>query len=208
MLRLHDIAILEARNPCFQVPPGELHVTEITPQHTGAVREAYAVVGHEIAEERVIKRFRSGLRFFQLWHQDTLAGTTWIIVGSRRYLDELAWSLPMHQDELWVRDVYISPKFRGRRLFSSLMGLILANHMRGYRSIWSDVSWRNKASLQAHAKAGFQVRARVRAVDLAGRVIIRSRIISWGEPILEIEPARQIIWLRADRLQMHRELIA
>ena len=208
ILQYHDLAILELRNPHFQVDADELRVSELTRRQVGPVLEVYGLVGHKIAEERVIKRFQNGLRFFQLWHHDALAGTTWIISGSPRYVDELAWNLPVRQDELWIRDIFISPAFRGQRLFSSFLGLIAACYWQACRCVWSDVSWSNKPSLRAHAFAGFQVRARAQAINVAGRVLLRSEIMPWSVPVVEIEPTRQFIWLGPDRLRIHRELIA
>jgi len=207
-VRLHDIAILRATSDAFGDVPGGLTVTELTDSQVDDVHSAYSAIGHNVAADRVSRRFRNGLKFFQLWSGDSLAGTTWIVAGSGRYLDEIGWLLPLRKEELWVRDVFISPAFRGQRLLSSFLALIVAQHWPGCLWVWSDVDRRNRPSIRAHSNAGFQIRAQVRALDVAGRVLVRSPVTSWDEPVTEVEPQRRVLWLRGDRLQRHLELIA
>lgn len=207
-IRYHDSAILRAKRGAFGDVASGLTVTELAENQVDGVHSACTAIGHDIAVDRVRTRFRHGLKFFQLWCGESMAGTTWIVAGSGRYIDEVGWLLPLRKEELWVRDIFISPAFRGRRLMSSFLALIVAQCWPECLCVWSDVDWRNRPSMRAHMNAGFQVRARVRALDVAGRLLVRSPVMSWDEPVTEIEPQQRILWLRGDRLQRHLALIA
>jgi RimJ/RimL family protein N-acetyltransferase len=209
MVQYYDILILKADAQGGEIVHPEVRIEELSAREPGMVLESYISVGHEIAEQRIIQRFKNGLRFFRLWQDDRLVGTTWIVCGTERYLDEFAWLLPVPSTDFWVRDVFISPEARGRKYFAHFMKLIVAHLGAGTcQSIWSDVDRSNEASVRAHLKAGFVVQNRVRSILFKNRVMLRSHAPAWSSDILEIRPNRRLIYMRFNDWKRHRELIA
>ena len=208
---LHDIAVLRAPADAFRQPlPADLnlHLRELTTAQVPDILEGHAAQARNIPVQRIERRFRHHLRFFQLWKGDTLAASTWIAHGTPRYIDEIALAFPMSADEFWVRDIFVAPEMRGMKLFVRLLGAIVAEAVPGCSALWSDVDWDNQASMRAHTAAGFAIQSRLRALDLGRRVRIRSLPQAWHHPISQLEPSRHlIIWNDALR-QRHRALIA
>ncbi|MCY7315983.1 MAG: hypothetical protein LH480_10265 [Rubrivivax sp.] len=205
---LHDIAVLtrDAGGPKTTRREPSISVHEQT--DAAGILAAHKAVGHHIPGRRLQQRLGNGLRFLRMDAAGAPVATTWVVGGGGRYIDELNWLLPMAPDELWVRDVFVMPSWRGRRLFADI-ATCLADRGDGQpRRVWSDVDWLDAASMRAHQTAGFRVVARVRALDFAGRVRLRSALPSWPLPVREIDPTSRLILLRGSRLRRHRELIA
>jgi len=171
------------------------------------VRAAHAALGHRVAASMMERRLANRLRFAVFLQAGTPVASTWLASGGR-YIDELNWWLPIDAEELWLRDVFVAPAWRGRRLFSALVATLAWRKDKPARRIWSDVDWDNEGSMNAHKAAGFSVVARVRAIDLGGRIRIRSALPSWPLPVDEIDPGARLIWLRGHRLRRHQELLA
>lgn len=168
---------------------------------------AHAAVKHRVAQGRAQQRIRHGLRFVRFDIRGVPVATSWV-ASDCRYIDELNWLLPIGAGELWLRDVFVVPAWRGKRLFADITSVLARPDGGPTRRIWSDVDWINTQSMRAHEAAGFRVVARVRALDIAGRVRLRSALPRWPLPVTEIDPASRWIWLRGSRLQRHRELLA
>lgn len=135
-------------------------------------------------------------------------GSSWLIDGGVRYVDELNWLLPINADELWIRDVFVSPQLRGRRAFSTFVGLMARHAPRKCRTIWSDVDWINRPSMQAHLAAGFTVFSRVKALDFLGTARLRSKLPTWHLPVEEMDPRSRWILLRGAARERHEALVA
>ena len=116
--------------------------------------------------------------------------------------------MPIEATEFWVRDVFIVPSQRGRGLFASLLKLLAQDKVPGCTAAWSDVDWVNQTSMRAHAKAGFGVHTRLRALDFDGRIRLRGPMPAWPLPIREIDPGKRLLLLRAALLQRHQQLLA
>ena len=171
------------------------------------ILEAHVALGHHIGQAMLERRMANRLAFLTIAIEELPVASSWLASGGR-YIDELNWWLPIGPDELWLRDVFVAQAWRGRRLFADIVSsLAMPEHGRA-RRIWSDVDWINTQSMRAHEAAGFRVVARVRALDLAGRIRLRSALPPWPLQVTEIDPTSRLIWLRGRRLQRHQELLA
>lgn len=209
LLQIHDIAILQASAPLAEGPAApSLVLRELIQDQTDAIIAGHIHMGRRIPAERIERRFRHGLRFFQLWRSETLIGSTWAVSGSARYIDELALRFPLQKSEIWLRDVFIAPDARGGKLFLHMTKLMTHAVNPDCSTVWSDVDWNNHPSMRAHIGAGFQLWRRLRAVALADQLLLRQHIEQWHLPITELEPElRALRWTEARRIR-HRALIA
>lgn len=171
------------------------------------ILEAHVVLGHRIGQAMLERRMANRLAFLTISIEGQPVASSWLATGGR-YIDELNWWLPIAPDEHWLRDVFVAPELRGRRFFTDIVTSLAMPEHGHARRIWSDVDWINTQSMRAHQAAGFRVAARVRALDIAGRLRVRSALPPWPLPVTEIDPASRFIWLRGKRLQRHRELLA
>ena len=209
LLQIHDIAILKARAPLpSEPPPGELELRELFQDQTAEIIAGHTRLGRRIPAERIERRFRHGLRFFQLSRNGIPTGSTWAVSGSARYIDELAWALPLQTHEIWLRDVFVSADARGSRLFTQMTRLMTHAVNPDCATIWSDVDWSNRPSMRAHTAAGFQIWRRSRAIVVADRLLLRSNIDDWHLPIAQLAPELRALWWTKARLQQHAALIA
>lgn len=209
LLQIHDIAILQASTPLTVGPsaPG-LALRELMQDQTADIIAGHDRLGRRTPSERIERRFRHGLRFFQLWKGETLTGSTWAVCGSSRYIDELAWSLPLRTDEIWLRDVFIAPTARGGKLFVQMTKLMTQAVNPDCTYVWSDVDWCNHPSMRAHIAAGFQIWRRVRAIALADRLLLRPQIGRWHLPITDLAPELRALWWTKTLREQHAALIA
>ncbi len=206
---VHDIALLE----CGEVPapPAGLagcHSAELGRDQQPQIQAIHAQLGHRLQPARALRRLDNGLRFIVLFDGAEPIASTWIVSGGARYIDELNWLLPVAADAFWLRDVVVVPSRRGQHVFRALLAAIAARHVVPCRTLWSDVDWVNQPSMRAHLSAGFQVRARLRALDLFGRLRIRSALPPWPLPVAEIDPGARCVWLRGATRARHQALIA
>lgn len=208
LLHLHDVALLST-NPAQDLGQAAgrsaLQIEETSERNR--IRAAHAALGHRVTDLAIERRLAHRLRFAVFLQDGVPVASAWLACGGR-YIDELNWWLPIAADELWLRDVFVAPAWRGRRLFSAIVASLARREGRPDRRIWSDVDWDNPNSMRAHQAAGLEVVARVRALDLGGRIRIRSALPPWPLPVLELDPAARLIWLRGERLKRHQELIA
>lgn len=209
---LHDVALLKAHRPGDESSPGsfaaDCRSVELKAAQGAEILQLHQTLGHRMTQQRLNQRFRNGLRFLAFHQGDTLLGSSWVAIGGARYVDELNWYLPILPTEFWVRDVFIMPSQRGRGLFGGLVKLIAQRHVPGCTAAWSDVDWINGTSMRAHAHAGFEVYARLRALDFDGRLRLRGPAPSWHEPVLEIDPGKRLLLMQGVRLQRHQALMA
>lgn len=207
-IHLHDIAILTMGAGNVVTPADRLVPTAHDVSDSPGIVAAHAAVEHRSSEERIQRRLRNGLRFIRFDVGGVPVATTWLVHGGGRYIDELNWLLPIGVDELWIRDVFVAPAWRGRRLFTGISAALARLDGGPPRRVWSDVDWVDTASMRAHAAAGFQSVARVRALDFRGRLRLRSPLPQWPLQITEIDPVSRWIWLHGTKLRRHEELLA
>jgi GNAT superfamily N-acetyltransferase len=208
---LHDIAILaapataHAQVPAAAAAPLTLHAL----REPAAIHAALAAVEHRIRDARLAQRLRNGLWLARFDADGVPVATTWLADGaSGRYVDELNWLLPMALRDLWLRDVFVAPAWRRRGLFVQMVAALRQWDGGGDRCIWSDVDWDNGPSMRAHEAAGFRVVVRAKALDLFGRLRIRSALPPWPLPVTEIDPGARWVWLHGATRARHQALIA
>ena len=208
---LHDIAILrtgaeaEAPAPAAGAVPLTTHPLRLPAE----IQAAHAAVGHRIRDARLAQRLRNGLWLARFDVDGVPVATTWLAGGAGgRYIDELNWLLPMAPRDLWLRDVFVAPAWRRRGLFVQMVAALRQLDGGADRCIWSDVDWDNLPSMRAHEAAGLRVVARAKALDLFGRLRIRSALPPWPLPVVEIDPAARWVWLRGATRARHQALIA
>ena len=143
------------------------------------ILDAHARLGHRIQPKRIDMRQAHGLHFVLLSLGEQALGSTWLVHGGMRYIDELCWGFPLAPDELWVRDLFVRPSARGQGVFATLLqasGGLLAPD---WTSIWSDVDSDNIPSLKAHRSAGFVDMWRARCHELLGHYRFRTPPPAW-----------------------------
>ena len=204
----HDLAFLQAQVLTPVEPLASVRLEELQANQIGAVLETYRVLGHRHPEGRPQRRFANGLRFGRLWLGDRLAGSLWVAHAGHRYIDEMNWRLPLNEGQFWLRDVFVAPALRGRRLFVHMLHLVARQWLPRFECAWSDVDWDNDASIKAHIAAGFAVRHRVRCLDLNGQLRLRDPVIPWPAPVAAMQPRQRWLRLAGERLRQHQEWVA
>lgn len=207
--RLHDIALLRA--PARAAHGSALAGMRLREARNGDMADIVAghlAHGRRVPQQRIERRFSHGLRFFQLWQGTTLAASTWILQGGSRYIDEVGLAFPIAADEIWIRDVFVAPDLRGKRLYSHLLCAILSELDPQCSTLWSDVDLNNTASMHAHHAYGFRIQMRLRALDIGRWLRLRQLPPSWPLPLQALEPTRRLIVWREPLRARHRALIA
>lgn len=204
--RQHDIALLRRTvTEDDREPPPPLQQRVVVPQES-AIVEMHAALGHRIAATVLERRLRHGLPFVVYEADGQAVGSAWLVRG-QRYVDELGWLFPIGDDEVWLRDVFVKPALRGRRVFSAIVASLISRDGAACQGLWSDVDWDNAASINAHRAAGFQVVARCRAWHWHSR-ILRGHPPRWPLAVLEIEARSRCLDLGPARLARHQSLLA
>ena len=206
---IHDIAILRAPAPTSLEPANDgFKLMELFSEQTAEIMAGHTSMGRTIPAERIERRFRHGLRFFQIRMENVLAGSIWIAHGTPRYIDEVGLSLPLLPNEIWLLDAFIASEVRGKKLFTQTTSYMTHAINPSCNRIWSDVDWSNRASMNAHLSAGFQIWKRVHAIDFANRLLLRTHIGKWHLPICDLEPERRVVWWNNALQEQHKALIA
>jgi GNAT superfamily N-acetyltransferase len=207
LIHRFDVALLSTE-PMRATVPDETRQLQIEALAEPArIVQAHATIGHQVSEKMLERRLRNGLSFAVFHSAGTPIATSWLASGGR-YVDEFNWWFPIAADELWIRDVFVHPQWRGRRVFSAIVLALGRRSGCPDRRIWSDVDWDNRPSMQAHKTAGFNVVARLRALDFGGIARWRCALPDWPLPVLEINPGSRWIWLSGQHLKRHRDLLA
>jgi len=127
--------------------------------------------GHEY---RLRNRFHHGLSMYECYSADELAGVFWLHPGGRRFIDEVGLLLQLPDGHACLRDVFVMPNFRGRHLFSKMLGELLGKQFQGIKVVWSVSHSTNKSSIRAHRRAGLMPVASIRHVHVANVLLYRS----------------------------------
>jgi hypothetical protein len=190
----HDEEILilakqVTERPSF--PEGELV------EHAGygpAVAELYRRLGRGTPEGRLRARYRHGLRLYELRQGDRTLATIWIVPPGERFVDEIGYAFRVPEGDAWLRDGFVPLEGRGRRSFARLLDAVLSRALPGTRTLWSDVPSDNAASLKAHAGYGFEVVDALRALHVAGLLLIRRGVPERIEPVSGYRPGRRLLY--------------
>ncbi len=162
-------------------------VTEILADCSAAGRPAQAA--------RAEQRLRRGLKFCSYRVHGAVVANAWVALGSERFLDEAMLVFGLGPDMACLRDVFVSPQSRGRRIFARLVEAISAGPCHGISLLWSCVEADNQASVKAHRNAGFHVAGRVVALTVADRLMWRRADLPAELECRDFEPERHWIWL-------------
>lgn len=122
-----------------------------------------------------------------------VVATAWIIPGGGRPLEEHGLVMTVPANQLWLVDVYVAERGRGRGLFGALVGLILKNYFSDAAVLWSDVSTGNRPSLAAHRKAGFEDVGGIRSIHVAKSLMVRSWALPAQLSVGGFKAGRQVI---------------
>lgn len=157
---------------------------------------AYRQRGNDISPERLTRRFELGLRFFELVDGATYLASTWVISKGIHFIDEIGYCIALNSDELSLRDIYVSPSQRGRGLFALLLDHVLSEGFPSARGLWSVTDYKNRSSLRAHRRYGFEETEALRTLRVAGHLLIRCRPVH--EAVSGFQPERRIVWLGSE----------
>lgn len=207
-IELHHVQFLRRRAdhaPAVPLPNGvrlvEWSVDDIA--RICAVAHAYRQMR---SEARMRARFTHGLRHVVLEHDGDVAAWCWVAVGVPRYIDELCWRVHMAPGQAWVRDAFVAPAQRGRRLLAAMLDATSV-HLGGHIEYFSDVEASNRPSLLAHAAAGFVACATLRA--MAGSCWCLRPLPPASLPSVDaIRPTQRLLWLDAHERERHRHWMA
>jgi ribosomal protein S18 acetylase RimI-like enzyme len=191
-----------------------LNLDEATPVITPLVKATFRRLGPESAPAlaaamgdgalaEVYKRFEAGRSCYAAWVEDQLAAYGWVSF-EEEYIGELSLHLRLLPGEAYIWDCATLPAFRQKRLFSALLGYMLAELRAGpLCRVWIGANLDNVASQRGIDRAGFH-----RVADLVVRRVLALRLVwvqSWpGVPESLVAEARRAflgnrddVWLAA-----------
>lgn len=137
------------------------------------IEEIHYAIGHRISRNRISQRLEQGLVFYEGRQNEKLVATTWMVMPGTRFIDEIGLHFFVPDRTVWVRDVFVSPRIRGRRIFSHFVDAVLLSHCRNSDFVWSDVACDDEASLQAHAAYGFEQVDVVKVLQVGSTLMLR-----------------------------------
>ncbi|WP_165967456.1 GNAT family N-acetyltransferase [Luteimonas aestuarii] len=207
-IELHHVQFL--RRPADHAPavplPGGVRLAEWGVDDTARICTDAHVHGQMRSEARMRARFTHGLRYLVLEHDGDVVAWCWVAAGVPRYIDELCRQVDMAPGQAWVRDAFVAPAQRGRRLLTAMLDAI-STHLGGGIEYFSDVEASNQASLRAHLAAGFVACAAVRSA--AGTHWRLRPVPPASLPSVDASrPTQRLLWLDARERERHRKLIA
>jgi hypothetical protein len=123
-IHMHDIAILTLDAANVGALADGLAPTAHEVRDSAGVVAAHAAVEHRVPAIRIQGRLRNGLRFLRFEIGGVPVATTWVVHGGGRYIDELDWLLPISADDLWIRDVFVAPAWRRKRVLTGIAAVL------------------------------------------------------------------------------------
>lgn len=123
---------------------------------------------------RMSVRLRKGMKFYAAFEGDRVAAYMWLHTVNHRFIDEVGVVIEHGTDELWLRDAYVVPNKRGKRLFGDVLNTVIRKYHLGTSCLYSDVMADNKSSRRAHKHLGMTQIGRVRFTRIMGRVLYRN----------------------------------
>ena len=168
---------------------------------------AYRANGMSGRPERLQRRFDHGMRCFGIDERGELIAWFWALHGVPRYLDELAWHIPLTESQVWLRDAFVVPERRGRRLLLAMMGVGMSVETTP-KEYFSDVSVSNRPSLRAHVAMGFSRFATVRGLRIGQGRYWRSLPPPDMPSPTRLRPEQSFLRMSAEEIAWHRAQIA
>ena len=168
---------------------------------------AYRANGMSGRPERLQRRFDHGMRCFGIDERGELIAWFWALHGVPRYMDEFAWQIPLNETQVWLRDAFVVPERRGRRLLLAMMGAEVTVESTPME-YFSDVSVSNRPSLRAHAAMGFSRFATVHSLRFGGSRWWRSLPPEGLPAPAQLRPDQKHLRMSADEIAWHHAQIA
>jgi len=144
------------------------------------------------------QRFDGGRRCFAAWDDARIVAYGWVSQG-HECVGELERAFHMLPGEAYIWDCATLPDYRGRGLYSALLGYMLAELRRaGVGRVWIGAALDNRPSIKGFENAGFQP-----AIELTYRRVLGLRW-SWlrrcpGAPADLVAAARRMIIADGER---------
>lgn len=144
-----------------------------------AVLDVYKSVGrynyYEGADDdaRMEARVKNGMRFFAAIQNNEVIAYLWMHSTSDRFFDEIGLFLAKGADNLWLRDMYVTPRHRGQRLFVNTLNAVICQYFPDCRYLYSDVDHDNSPSLRAHQHLGMEEIGKVSYARICGAWLYR-----------------------------------
>jgi len=165
--------ILILRKP---VTPGAakvfLRVSEL--HDIPSIVESCTATSQGASEAQIGLRLKRGLNFYVALVDDRPVATTWMVPPGQRFVDEIGYMLGVPAGSLWLRDIYVAERVRGRRIFSAFLESVLAAYHPDVHTLWSDIDSTSVASAKAHKSYGFELVDSLKVLHLAQLLMIRS----------------------------------
>ena len=209
MIEFNAIALLRRRaaTSC-QLPLAEgQRFLEMHESDKARLVQAYRANGMSGKPERLQRRYDHGMRCFAIEEGERIVAWFWALHGVPRYFDELAWQIPLSTTQVWLRDAFVVPRRRGRRLLIAMMGAGIDVEATP-AEYFSDVSVSNLPSLRAHRSLGFERFATVRCLRVGARGFWRSAPPAGLPPPTGLRPEAKRLVLSPEELAWHRAQMA
>ncbi|HEY9202315.1 MAG TPA: GNAT family N-acetyltransferase [Gammaproteobacteria bacterium] len=126
--------------------------------------------------EQLISRFSNGLYFYLIQDGSRCMATAWMHPKGERFVDEAGYILKAAGHSIWLRDVYVTPEYRGRGIFSDFIKQIAKQYYPAASFMFSDLETNNLKSRNAHKHCGFKFIAAFKVYHLLSSLMIRSPI--------------------------------
>lgn len=205
MHEYHDLAVLRADVGIIEPQP--VRLVERTHQPNAAL-DACDVCNRSMTAERVSQRVAHGLRYFELYKDNRLTATTWIVWKGTRFVDEMGYHFPIPPRSFWIRDIFVAPEHRGQGMLSVFLDALLAGPFNGCDTVWSDVTADNAKSMNAHVKYGFREVSRMRGRRIGKLLLLRTREPEGFANIDGYEPRRRLVFTGPKFVQYLRQHLA
>ena len=209
MIEFNAIALLRrpAATSCQSPLCGDQRFLEMREGERARLSAAYRANGMSGNPDRLQRRFDHGMRCFGIDERGELIAWFWALHGVPRYFDELAWQIPLSSTQVWLRDAFVVPRRRGRRLLIAMMGAGIDVEATP-AEYFSDVSVSNLPSLRAHRSLGFERFATVRCLRVGARGFWRSAPPAGLPPPTGLRPEAKRLVLSPEELAWHRAQMA
>ena len=125
-------------------------------------------------EHQLRNRFRFGLRMYEYYVEDELAGMFWLNADGMRFIDEVGYVLQLPSGHGCLRDVFVMPTHRGRHIFQRMLSAAIRKYCPDIKTIWSVSHSNNNSSIRAHRNAGLTRIMEIRKTSIAKTVMYRS----------------------------------
>jgi GNAT superfamily N-acetyltransferase len=140
-------------------------------------------------------RVRRGNRCYVSIIDDEIAAFLWAMEPKGNYFDtNTMWVFrPEEMDGVWGTHGYVKPKYRLKGLFPFLMGVARHDYMdKGYVRLYGETHGGNRASIQTHLSAGYEIVWRVVYVSILGLKIYVAKNQKSGRSTLNFRYALRI----------------